>query len=324
MILITGANGLVGSFLCKELIEKGYNVRAFVRKHSDCSLLQPIQDKIEFAYGDILDVGSIVDAMQGVEQVVHTAAIISFWPKRNEAMYQANVIGTRNLVDIALEENIKRFIHISSIAAIGRKPSDTVMNESNTWEESALNSAYANTKHQAELEIYRATEEGLNTIILNPSIILGPGLKGTSSVRLFEYVEQQNKFYTEGQLNYVDVRDLCAIIEFFASTTADAGERFIVNGGVTTYRTFFNAVAAIIGVNPPNIKATAFMKEIAWRVQAFKSFLTGKEPLVTKSTAKTSANLFDYQSDKLIKRTNFSFRTFDDTVKWTCAIIFQK
>lgn len=324
MILVTGANGLVGSFLCKELIDKGYQVRAFVRKDSDCSLLHSIQGKIDFAYGDILDVGSIIDAMVGIEQVVHTAAIISFWTKKYTAMHQANVVGTRNMVDVALEKNIKRFIHISSIAAIGRKFSDTQIDETNTWEESALNSEYAITKHQAELEIYRATEEGLNTIILNPSIILGPGIKGSSSFRLFEYVEQENKYYTEGQLNYVDVRDLCSIIEFFTSSTADSGQRFIVNGGFTTYHAFFNRVADTLDVMPPQTKATQFMKEIAWRLEAVKAFITGKEPLVTKSTAKSALNLFEYQSDKIIKRANFSFRALDDTIHWTCAAAFKK
>jgi dihydroflavonol-4-reductase len=324
MILVTGANGLVGSFLCKELIGKGYKVRAFVRKDSDCTLLNSIKHNIDFAYGDVLDVGSIIDAMADVEQVVHTAAIISFWPKMHAAMHQVNVVGTRNIVDVALEQKVNRFIHISSIAAIGRKSGDKQINETNTWEASAFNSEYANTKHQAELEVCRATEEGLNTIILNPSIILGPGLKGSSSFRLFEYVEQENKYYTEGQFNYVDVRDLCTVIEFFTSSIMDSGERFIVNSGSTTYQTFFNQVALVLGVTPPKKKATQFIREIAWRLEAVKAFITGKEPLITKSTAKSALNLFEYQSNKLIKRTNISFRSLDETIQWTCAAAFRK
>jgi len=324
MILVTGANGLVGSFLCKEFIQKGYRVRALVRKNSDCTLLNEIADKIEIFIGDINDTGSLIDAVEGVESIVHAAAIISFWNKRKDEMYQTNVLGTKNIVDVALEKNIKRFIHISSIAAIGRKPKDLEIDETNTWEESSLNSPYAVTKHQAELEVFRGIEEGLKAIIVNPSVILGPGLKGTSSVRLFEYVEQKNKFYTEGYINYVDVRDLSEIILFLLNSDTPIGERYIVSGGLTSYRDFFDQIADKIQVPAPKVKAAAWMRQLAWRIEAIKSFFTGKEPLLTKNTAKTASNKFEYKSNKIIQRTGKTFRPLKDTIAWTCTWLFDK
>jgi len=323
MILVTGANGLVGSFLCKEFVQKGYRVRGLVRKNSDCTLLNEISDRIEIFIGDINDTGSLIDAAEGIECIVHTAAIISFWNKRNDEMYQTNVLGTKNIVDVALEKNIKRFIHISSIAAIGRKPQDLEIDETNTWEESALNSPYAVTKHQAELEVFRGIEEGLQATIVNPSVILGPGLKGTSSVRLFEYVEQKNKFYTEGYLNYVDVRDLSEIILMLLNSDTAIGERYIVSGGLTSYRDFFGQVADTMKITAPKIKAADWMRQLAWRIETTKAFFTGKEPLLTKVTARTASNKFEYKSNKVIQLTQKVFRPLNDTIFWTCRELFE-
>lgn len=322
MILVTGANGLVGSFLCKELIGKGYKVKALIRKNSDVTLLKEFADKLEIHFGDLNDVGSLIDAIKDVECIVHTAAVISFWSKRKDQMFQANVEGTRNIVNVALEHGIKKFIHISSVAAIGRKVTDAFITETNTWEESALNTRYAVTKHQAELEVSRASEEGLNTVILNPSMILGPALKGTSTARLFEYVQQGNKFYTEGYMNFVDVRDVISTIIFFIENQSKSGERFILNGGIIRYKEFFDAVAEVLHVEPPKISAKPWMKKIVWRLYAIKSYLTGKEPLITKETASISAHKFEYQSDKIKKASNIVFKPIKETITWTCMCLF--
>lgn len=324
MILVTGANGLVGSFLCKELVDNGYKVKALIRKDSNTALLKGVADKLEIHVGDLNDVGSLIDVIKDVECIVHTAAVISFWPKRNDEMYQANVEGTRNLVNVALEHPIKKFIHISSVAAIGRKASDVSIAETNTWEESALNTRYAATKHQAELEVCRAAEEGLNTVILNPSIILGPALKGTSTARLFEYVEQKNKFYTEGYMNYVDVRDVVDSIIFFISNDSGNGERFILNAGTIRYKDFFENIAQVLHVQAPRVSAKPWMKKIVWRLYAIRSFFTGKEPLITKETASVSAHKFEYQSDKIKKISNMVFRPIEETITWTCTGLFGK
>lgn len=324
MILVTGANGLVGSFLCKELVDKGYKVKALVRKNSDTSLLNEISGKLEIHIGELNDVGSLMDAMDGVKCIVHTAAIISFWPKRKNEMFQTNVEGTRNILNVALEYNIDKFIHISSVAAIGRKSSDTFITETNTWDDSALNTHYAVTKHQAELEVYRATEEGLNTILLNPSIILGPALKGTSSARLFEYVEKKNKFYTEGYINYVDVRDVVTSIIFFIENQTKSGDRFIVNAGAIRYKDFFEAIAKVLNSTAPKISAKPWMRNLAWPSYAVKSFFTGKEPLITKETASISSHKFEYQSDKIKNTSNIVFQPLEKTITWTCAKLFGK
>ncbi|MBC7451171.1 MAG: SDR family oxidoreductase [Cytophagales bacterium] len=322
MILITGANGLVGSFLCKEFIRRGYTVRALIRKHSDLTLLKEVSDQLEYAEGDINDIGSVIDAMDGVEYVVHTAAIISFWSKRQSEMFYVNVEGTKNVVDAALIKGVKRLLHISSIAAIGRKTGVSAIDERNTWEESALNTAYADTKYQAELEIYRGIEEGLNAVIVNPSVILGPALMGTSTARLFEYVQKQSTYYTEGKMNYIDVRDVVDAIQYLLLESKRSEERYILNAGMISYKDFFEQIAAALHVAAPSVKATSWMRGIVWRAEAIKAFFTGKEPLITKETARNSSTHFEYSSDKFFKEANISFRPLEDTIQWTCKSLF--
>jgi len=323
MILITGANGLVGSFLCRALIHRGEKVRAFVRKNSDCSLLDDIKSQLDFAIGDINDVGSLVDAMQGITYIIHTAAIISFWKKKREDMFHVNVEGTSNVVNTALNFGVKKMLHVSSVAALGRKKAIVSIDEENKWEESSLNTAYANTKYQAELEVYRGIEEGLNAVIVNPSVILGPGLKGTSSVRLFEYVYTGNKYYTKGYLNYVDIRDLIDSILYLLFQENNGEVRYIVNSGTIQYKHFFEAIAKELNVKAPGVLATPWMREIVWRLGAFSSFFSGKEPLITKETARNASAHFEYSSQKLIKETNVVFRPLSDTIRWSCNILFN-
>ena len=322
MILITGANGLVGSFLCRELAQRGQKVRALVRAHSDCSLLEDVKEQIDFIMGDVKDIGSLIDAMDGVDYVIHTAAVISFWKGRKEEMFQVNVEGTANVVNAAIVRGIKKFIHISSVAAIGRKAGTILVDESSKWEESSLNTAYANTKYLAELEVYRGMEEGLNALIINPSVILGPGMKGTSSVRLFEYVKNQNKYYTEGYMNYIDVRDLVeSIIVLLENNDSDG--RYIISAGKISYQGFFHAVAKELNCSPPHIKATSWMREIVWRAELIKTFFSGKEPLITKETARSANMYFEYSSAKFLNQTNFIFRPLTDTVQWSCQRLFR-
>jgi dihydroflavonol-4-reductase len=323
MILITGANGLVGSFLCRELIHRGEKVRAFVRKNSDCSLLDDIKSQLDFAIGDINDVGSLADAMRDVTYIIHTAAIISFWKKKREEMFHVNVEGTSNVVNTALTCGIKKMLHVSSVAALGRKKAVISIDEENKWEESPLNTAYANTKYQAELEVYRGIEEGLHAVIVNPSVILGPGLKGTSSVRLFEYVQPANKYYTEGYLNYVDIRDLCDSIMYLLFQENNSEVRYIVNSGSIQYKHFFEAVAKELNVKAPGVLANQWMREVVWRLGAFSSFFTGNEPLITKETARNASAHFEYSSQKLIKETNIVFRPLSDTIQWSCSMLFK-
>ena len=182
MILVTGGTGLVGTHLIYALLKKGEKVRAIRRKSSKIEKLEKVisyyQDNVdellknlEWVYADILDVHSLEEAMEGVDKVYHSAAIISFNPSDHQRMIDNNTKGTANLVNAALNKKIKKLCHVSSIAAVGRDNTKEMVTESEQWTYSKKQSAYAISKHESEREVWRGIAEGLDAVIVNPSII---------------------------------------------------------------------------------------------------------------------------------------------------------
>ncbi|RFS16383.1 SDR family NAD(P)-dependent oxidoreductase [Emticicia sp. C21] len=320
-ILITGANGLLGSATAKRFVEAGFEVLALCRAESDLTALKDIANKITIVEGDILDVVALEKALEDVDFVVHSAAVVSYTPKDKNRMYKTNVEGTANVVNVCLMKGVKKLCHISSIAALGKPAApqnlsnkDTIIDEDQKWEDSPINSNYAKTKYLSELEVWRGKAEGLPIVIVNPSVILGESDWTKSSTQLFKYAYDEHRFYSEGNMNYVDVKDVIEAI--YQLTISDIeGERFILNGGTVSYKEFFEKVARLFNKKPPTSKVSPILTEIIWRVEALRSFITGKAPLITKETAKNSLMKFVYRSDKIRQSLNFKFTDFDETIK---------
>lgn len=319
-ILVTGANGLVGSQVTRRFAEANFEVFALCRSGSDLSLLNDITAKIKIIEGDILDIASLEKALENdIDFVVHTAAVISYSPKDRNNMYKVNVEGTANVVNICLDKKIKKLCYVSSIAALGKPNASTentlggVIDENQKWEDSPLNSHYAKSKYQGELEVWRGQAEGLNTVIVNPSVILGEGDWNKSSTQLFKYVYDEHSFFTEGNLNYVDVKDVVEAI--FQLTVSDINnERFILNGGTIIYKDFFEKVGMVFKKKPPTRAISPFLIKILWRLEAIRSFFTKKSPLITKETAKNSRTKFAYKNTKIRQALDFKFTDIDETI----------
>lgn len=318
MILITGCNGSLGSQLAAHFISEGYAVKGYVRLGADLSLLpQETKERIEWCSGSLFDSYALGNALEGVDKVIHTAAVVSFAPSRRKEMFRTNVEGTANLINESLVSGVKQFIHISSIAALGRPVTKVLVDETDLWVESDNNTNYAKSKYLAELEVYRGFEEGLNGFVLNPSVILSPGDIEKSSTKLFGYILKGGKYYTEGQLNYVDVRDVCSITTQLMMQSVD-GERFILNGGRVSYKYFFERIAKEFDKKPPGKLASTWMKEVLWRIEYLRSLVSGSEPLITKETARLSGNNHHYSDDKIKTLLSFDFHPLDDSIHWVC------
>ena len=317
MILITGCNGLIGSFIARKFLKEGYSVRALKRATSDLSLVKDIIHRIEWVEGDILDLPQLTLAMQGVNKVIHAAAIVSFSPHAQNEMLKVNVEGTANVINTCLEAGISKFCHVSSVAAIGRRKHQQEIDEQTQWEESPYNSFYAKTKYLAELEVWRGIAEGLPAVIVNPSVVLGPGDWNKSSTQLFKYIRDERPFYTTGSMNYVDVRDVADII-FKLLHSEIKSERFILNAGSILYKDLFAKIADKLGKKRPAIKINSFLAEIAWRVESVRSWLTSRSPLVTRETALIAQKQYTYSSQKVQQKLQYSFRYLEDTIDWTC------
>lgn len=319
MILVTGANGLVGSYLCRYLLMQGQQVRGLKRTGSDLRLIADIKDKIEWVEGDILDVMSIEDAMTGIEQVYHCAAYISYSKKDEHILMNVNVQGTANVVNAAIEKKIQKLIYISSIAALGRTGKDNeIINEITPWDRKTMTSDYSLSKFLAEREVWRGIAEGLNAAILNPSIIVGAGNWNSGSCRLFSTVYNGFKFYTEGVTGYVDVRDVVKIA-FQLMQNEVKGERFIICSENLSYQEFLTGIGKELNVKGPTIKAGKFLSGLAWRAELLKSLFTGKAPQVTRQTSRIANKKVFFDHNKIVALLNYEFIPVKKSIADTAA-----
>lgn len=277
-----------------------------------------ILQKVEWVEGDILDVVSLADAMQGVDTVIHSAAIVSFSKAERSKMYQVNVEGTKNVVNTALENNVRRMVYISSVAAIGRKLTGAMVDESAKWEDNKTSTHYAISKFHAELEVWRGFSEGLQGVILNPATVLGYGNWDQGSCGLFKSAHNEFKWYTKGINGFADVEDVArAAIELMKSNISE--ERFIICNDNWPFRKLFDTMADRFGKKRPYKEATPFLSAIAWRVEKIKSLLSGKKPLLTKESAKVANSFTQFSNAKLLKALpSFSYRPLEETIKSAC------
>lgn len=319
-VLITGATGLVGSVVARRFLSENHEVYALVRPGANRRLLAEAHPKLTWVEGDILDILSLEQAIQQVDYVVHTAAVVSFVPRDRKMMYKVNQEGTANVVNVCLKYKTQKLVHVSSIAAIGRPDKRkqngaqaVVLNEEQRWEDSPENSEYAKTKHMAELEVWRGIAEGLNAVIVNPTLILGEGDWEKSSTQIFRYVYREKPFYTEGIANVVDVQDVAEIVYRLAGSDI-TGERFLLNAGSISYHNLFNMIADKMRRKRPSFKVGAGLAGVIWRVEAVRTWLLGTKPLITKETAQSAARKITYDNGKVRKALDFQFQSIEETV----------
>jgi len=332
LIAVSGANGFLGSYVVCVLLGKGNEVRAFKRENSsleefefifssyfpDKNSHQQLKNNLTWVIADMLNIPSLEDTLTGIDEVYHCAAIVSFLQKHREKMLDVNAEGTKNMVNISLIKGIKKFCHVSSIAALGREKSGTKISEKSKWSESKNNSNYAVSKYKAEMEVWRGIEEGLNAVIVNPGVILGTGDWNKGSCKLFQLVWNGMPFYTLGTNGYVDVKDVSrAMIDLMEKNISK--ERFVLVGENLQMKKYLDSVADNFGKKKPTIEAGKFLSQIAWRVDALKSLFTGKEPSLTKETARASQNIFYYNSQKITEKINFQFTPMSKTIDDICT-----
>ena len=323
-IFITGASGLLGSYLIRDLLKKQVQIVALYRKEK-CNLLTDEEvGKVEWVQGDILDVDVLLQAMDGCSQVFHCAGLVSFNPSRAKDLMKVNVEGTSNIVNAALELGIEKFLHVSSVAAIGRKRNNQTVHEALKWDEEANPSVYGKSKYLGEMEVWRGVGEGLHAVIVNPVIILGKGDWNDGSCATFKNAYNEFPWYTEGVSGFVDAADVSsAMIGLMESEIG--GERFIISGENLTYREVFNMMADGFGKKQPRLKVSPLLAELVWRLVKIKSSITGDEPLLTKETAETAQQKVYFDHSKLLNALpGFQFTPLRQTIQDACQYYIEK
>jgi nucleoside-diphosphate-sugar epimerase len=318
-IFITGASGLLGTYLIRDLLKRdGIELVSIYRKHKNHLLSEEELSKINWVQGDILDVDFLMEAMQGCKKIYHCAGLVSFNPSKADQLMKVNVEGTANMVNVALALGVEKFVHVSSVAAIGRKRNNQTVHEALTWDEASNPSVYGKSKYLGEMEVWRGIGEGLNAVIVNPVIILGKGDWNDGSCATFKNAFNEFPWYTEGISGFVDAADVSrAMIELMESNAA--GERYIVSADNLGYRAVFDMMADGFGKKRPHIKVSPLLAAIVWRLVKVKSMITGEEPLLTKETAETAQQKVYFDHAKLLQALpHFRFTPVSHTIQDAC------
>jgi dihydroflavonol-4-reductase len=321
MILVTGAAGLLGKVLVEMLAAEGKKVKAVYNKTALANItsLNIIPTQV-----DILDVYALEDAMQDVTEVYHCAGLVSFAPKDGKRLNSINVEGTANVVNACLEAGIRKLVHVSSVAALGRMRHGQTINETMQWTPDTSNSQYGYSKYLGEIEVWRGVAEGLNAVVVNPVIILGASNWNEGSTKLFKSVYNGFPWYTTGTTGFVDVKDVAKAMILLMESEIQ-GEKFIISAETTTYQALLNMIAKGFQKKLPSRKVTPFLAALTWRLEAIKSMFTGNEPLITKETAATSLAEVKFDNSKLLKvLPTFKYSILENSVIEICNALLKK
>ncbi len=325
MILVTGATGLVGSHLLYQLVKKGEMVKALYRNQHKIDSVKKIfsyyekdtddlLQKINWAEGDILDLYSLNEAFKDVTQVYHCAAIVSFSDKNQ--LISENVQGTENVVTLCLEHKIEKLCHVSSIASLGGEANGDLITENSIWSSARNHSSYAISKFKSEMVVWRAMQEGLNAVIVNPSVIIGPGFWNTGSGSLFTRAAKGVKYYTTGATGFIDVRDVASsMIRLMESDISE--ERFILNAENLSYKDLFTIVAGAMGAKEPTKQATRKMLGFISALEYFVSRLGLKKRELTKDVVRAGFSKSKYANKKIKNLTGVEFTPIKTSIQET-------
>ncbi len=341
---ITGATGFLGSYLVEELITKDRNenqensIKIIALKRVNSKIPTKLQSYpvsiLEWVEGDLLDVIFLDMILKNIDTIIHGAAIVSFDPKDKKEMKQTNVEGTENIINAALANNVKLFCQISSIAALGQplefqkaqnlrinannKENElTFINEKAQWTPEYTGfSAYAFTKHLAELEVWRGQAEGLDVVVVNPSFILGYDENNRSSTVLIDYIKSEKPYYGSGFSNFVDVRDVAKMTILLLENPVYYNERYILNGGTGAYSELMIKIAIALNKKPPYKPIPNWINKYGWRLIKIWSFISGQSPIITKDSLESASRTITYSNQKIKDTLNIDFISLENTVNW--------
>lgn len=330
MILVTGGTGLVGSHLLYKLSEKKQKIRAIYRNEKKIPMVKRVFsyydsnpeeafNRIEWIPSTINDIPSLKEAFKGVEQVYHCAAMVSFNHADYHELRKSNIEGTANMVNLSLEFGIKKIGYVSSIAALGGKEFNDPITEDSPWNPDADHDVYAITKYGAEMEIWRGVQEGLEVIIINPGIIVGPGFWRSSSGALFTRISRGMKYYVDSVKSFVDIHDV--VDPFIMLMESDIkNERFIQVAENLPMIDFIRMAASELGVEPPGKKASPFMMQLGWRYDWLRSKLLKKRRRLTRQTALALSRDSFYDNSKMKKMLDYEYRPIFESIRETARL----
>ena len=333
MIIVTGGTGLVGGHLLLRLAESDQPVRVLIRpggnprkvlsvwKH----YLQNPEDllaRFDWHDTDLLNRADLYEALEGADYIYHCAAKVSFDSRNKKAMWKTNVLATKMIVDYCIANTIRKLIYISSVAAVAKSMNGEEAEEKNGWPVNPK-SIYAKTKTLAEHEIWRGIAEGLDAVIVNPSVILGPGNWDTGSARIVKEISKGLRFYTNGATGYVDVRDVADIILRLMKSNI-SGERYILNSANLAFRDLFERISRELNKRPPSVCISPFFTSLLCKAEWIVSRITGKEARMSRETRIAAHSQQSYSARKIQTEFDYTFRDIGTTIQHTVSCFLNQ
>jgi nucleoside-diphosphate-sugar epimerase len=324
MNLVTGGTGLVGAHLLLHLLQKGEKVRALFRSEKSILKTKNLFNQlnhsdlfhlIEWFPGNVNDIPSLELAFENIDYVYHCAALISFDGVEEQNLRKINIEGTANMVNCALAFGVKKFCYVSSIAALGDlKENETLITEETEWNPEKPHSDYALSKFGAETEIWRAEQEGLQCLIVNPGVILGTGFWNSGSGEIFKKIKKGISFYTKGSSGFVGVEDVVNVMYQLMKSDI-SGERFTLISENIVFKKLVYWISDGLEKRKPSFYAKPWMTSIIWRMDWFFSTLFFQKRRFSRATAKSLHSTAIYSNDKIKTKLNFEFQPVKEVVK---------
>lgn len=319
---VTGATGFLGSTLVRRLLADGHEVRALKRESSSLDLIGDARDAVTWTTGDLFDHAALAEGMSGADVVFHCAAYLGFEGKKSRnLLYRINVDGTAAVVNAAIEHGVGRLVHTSSIAALGRSEHRTqCLDETVEWIDSPLNTGYGHSKYLAELEVHRGIAEGLDAVMVNPSLVMGPGRAGENTMQIVDQVRNRKlPFCPPGSTNVVDVEDVVDGL-LLALDKGSTGNRYILSGHNMPWTEIIAELARALGVPPPVRTISRPLLMTAAVFSELASFVFRFTPLITRETARLSLSMSCYDNTKARTELGFKPRPFSQTAARIAAM----
>jgi len=315
MVLVTGASGFLGLHLVRYLSERGLKVRALYNNHPPAGNAATLTGVI-WMRCDLLDVFEVEEAMAGISQIYHCAAIVSFSRRMHDKMLHFNPESTANIVNQALTQGNLKLVYVSSVAALGQATGQgKEITEEEEGGESQYISAYGLSKYLAEIEVWRGIGEGLDAVIVNPGIILGQGGEQSGASRLMAAADGEFKFYTLGVTAWVDVNDVVKVL-YNLMTDGPVAERYIISAGNFSYREIISLMAKALGRKTPQWYASPALSGISWRLSGLYSLITGKRSPITRETVAGAQAVSLYNNRKYLNAyPAFNYTALNETIE---------
>ncbi len=336
MILVTGGTGLVGSHLLLKLLQSGNKVKAIHRKNSDLQAVKKVfgyylpNEEAEFLFGEMIwvsgslnDIPSLSEAFKGVAKVYHCAALVSFDSRDSAALRKINIEGTANIVNLCISNNVEKMCYISSVATMDLTIGEKYITEDFTWHPEKDHSEYAISKHGAEIEVWRASQEGVPVVILNPGVILGPGFWNKGTGHIFKKIYDGFNYHFPKITGFVGVQDVAEL----AVRSMESGiinEQYIVVSQNLSFKEVFEEVAGSYKKQSPGKSLKPWMIYIGWLFQSISSFLFGTEKQLSKKDYKSLFEHSIYSNEKIKSEFSYDFRSIKEVIRETAEIFVKE